>query len=56
MAAKYFLAAFGMIFMVMATLRLARDGQTVPASRTWLTIGAIFIGISAYLWMVGKCR
>lgn len=54
MAAKYILAAFGILFLVLAVLRIARDrGQIVPASRTWLITGIIFAGVSAYLWMLG---
>jgi hypothetical protein len=54
MAAKYILIAMSSVFLVVATVRIARDGrQITPASRTWLTIGIIFALVSGYLWMSG---
>ena len=54
MAAKYILAAFGILFLALAMMRIVRDrGRIGPASRTWLITGIIFAGVSAYLWMSG---
>jgi hypothetical protein len=53
-AAKGILAALGVVFLALAMLRILRDrGQITPASRTWLIVGIIFTGVSAYLWMSG---
>jgi drug/metabolite transporter (DMT)-like permease len=50
-AAKYILAGLALAFLVAGVLRLARDGgRTHPQSRTWLLIGAIFGGVSAWLF------
>jgi hypothetical protein len=50
-AAKYILAPVGILFLILAALRIAWDrGKIVPASRTWLITGIIFAGVSAYLW------
>jgi len=52
MAAKYILAVLAAVFLVLAGVRLGRDGgRIMPASRTWLLIGIIFGLVSAYLWM-----
>jgi hypothetical protein len=54
MAAKYILACLSVVFLVISTRRIVRDGGRVtPASRTWLTIGIIFALVSGYLWMTG---
>ncbi len=51
MAAKYILPLLGLVFLGAALFRLARDGYTLaPASRTWLTVAAIFGLVSAWLW------
>ena len=52
MAVKYILPVLGLVFVVLAALRIGLDrGRIMPASRTWLTIGIIFGLVSAYLWM-----
>lgn len=54
MAAKYILPVLSVVFLVLSTFRIVRDGARVtPASRTWLTIGIIFALVSGYLWMSG---
>jgi hypothetical protein len=54
MAAKYILAVLSIVFFILSTLRIVRDGAKItPASRTWLTIGIIFALVSGYLWMSG---
>ena len=51
MAAKYILAALALVFFIAASARLVRDGGRLhPQSRTWLTIAAIFGGVSAWLF------
>lgn len=52
MAAKHILAGLAGVFLVLAGLRINRDGGRVrPGSRTWLLIGIIFAAVSTYLWM-----
>jgi uncharacterized membrane protein len=51
-AAKYVLAVLAVVFLVLAGLRITRDGgHIMPASRTWLLTGIIFAVVSGYLWM-----
>ena len=51
MAAKYILGVLGVVFLLVALVRLAKDGwQLGPASRTWLIIGVIFSAVSAWSW------
>jgi NO-binding membrane sensor protein with MHYT domain len=51
MAAKYILAVLAVAFIIAGTRRLARDGGTRhPQSKTWLLIGAIFAGVSLWLF------
>lgn len=54
MATKYILGVLAAVFLVLALIRLARDGGTMhPQSRTWLIIGVIFGAVSAYLFSQG---
>ena len=51
MTAKYILAILGVVFLVAAGVRLARDGGKIgPAAKTWLIIGVIFSAVSAFTW------
>lgn len=51
MTAKYILAILGGVFLVVAAVRLARDGGKLgPAAKTWLIIGVIFSAVSAWTW------
>ncbi len=53
MAATYILGALAAVFLALGVARLVRDGGNLgPAARTWLLIGVIFAGVSAYLWYV----
>ncbi|MDP9896735.1 hypothetical protein J2W32_005845 [Variovorax boronicumulans] len=45
MAAKYILAAFAIVFLLMALVRGAAGG----AARTWLLIALIFVAVAAWL-------
>jgi hypothetical protein len=50
-AAKYILAAASCAFLLATVVRLARDGgRPHPQSRTWLMVGVIFAGVSAWLF------
>jgi hypothetical protein len=53
MAAKYILALLSAVFLVAGALRLTRDGQLHPQSRTWLLIGVIFAIVSGWLFARG---
>lgn len=49
MATKYVLAALGAVFLILGATRFVRDGRRItPASKSWLLVGAIFLGVS--LW------
>jgi hypothetical protein len=48
--AKYILAGLAVLFTVMG---IARGGPSHPQSRTWLLIGVIFGGVSAWLFYQG---
>lgn len=51
MIATYILAILGVVFLVAAAVRLAKDsGKLGPASKTWLIIGVIFTAVSAWTW------
>jgi hypothetical protein len=51
-AAKHILGILSVVFLVLAGVRIARDGwRIMPASRTWLLTGIIFAVVSGYLWM-----
>lgn len=50
MAAKFILAAVGALFLGMGALRARRLGASHPQARTWLLVGAIFVGVSAWLF------
>lgn len=51
MTAKYILGVLGVVFLIVAGIRLARDGWKIgPASKTWLIIGVIFTAVSAWTW------
>ena len=49
MAAKYILAALACVFLVAGTFRRLTGGS-VPQSRTWLLVGAIFAAVSLWLF------
>jgi hypothetical protein len=54
MAAKYILAAFSALFLVLAVWRMASGGTAShPQTRTWLLIGVIFALVSAWLFSRG---
>ena len=51
MAAKYILAVLACTFVGLGVVRLSRgDRQRNAQARVWLLIGAIFAGVSAWLW------
>jgi hypothetical protein len=51
MTAKYILGVLGVVFLIVAGIRLAKDGWKIgPASKTWLLIGVIFTVVSAWTW------
>jgi hypothetical protein len=51
MAAKYILAIVGVVFLLIAAVRLAKDrGRIGPAAKTWLIIGVIFVAVSLWSW------
>lgn len=51
MTAKYILAILGVVFLLAAGVRLAKDsGKLGPAAKTWLIIGVIFSAVSAWTW------
>jgi NO-binding membrane sensor protein with MHYT domain len=54
MATKYILAGLSVVFFVLAAVRMAsgRDEARIQA-RTWLLVGAIFAGVSAWLFLNG---
>ena len=51
MAAKYILGVLGVVLLVAAGVRLAKDAWKVgAASKTWLLIGVLFTAASAWTW------
>jgi hypothetical protein len=53
MSAKYILLAVGSLFLIAAFWRFAASGwQVVPAVRTWLLIGVIFLAVA--LWLLNS--
>ena len=51
MPTAYIMAALAVFFLVIGSLRLARDGgRRHPQSRAWLLIGVIFAAVSAFLF------
>jgi hypothetical protein len=50
MAAQYILGPLALAFLIFGIARSVRDGQIGPPARTWLLIGLIFGGVSAWLW------
>ena len=51
MAAKYILAILGVVFLLAATVRLAKDQWRMgPAAKTWLIVGVIFVAVSLWSW------
>ena len=54
MNAKYIFAGLAVAFLVAGALRLARDGgKRHPQSQAWLTMAAIFAGLSVWLFSRG---
>jgi hypothetical protein len=53
MRAKYILAAFGVIFVVMALIRWSTASVSYPQSATWLLVGAIFLSVGVWLFFGG---
>jgi len=51
MAAQYILGCLAAVFLVLGSLRSARDGKVGPAARTWFMIGVIFAVVSVWLWL-----
>ena len=52
MAAKYILAALSVVFLSLAAIRFARAPAGTglpPQAKTWLLVGVIFGGVSAWL-------
>ncbi len=51
MTAQHILAAFAVVFLTAAIIRLTRDRGTLqPQSRAWLLIAIIFTLVSVWLW------
>jgi hypothetical protein len=51
------LTAVAIIFLILATVRIARNAARVdPAARTWLLIAVIFGAVSVWLWIGEKSR
>ena len=46
MAATYILAGLAIVFLILGAAR----GWRHPQGRTWLAVGAIFAGVSLWLW------
>jgi hypothetical protein len=51
MAAHYILGCLAVVFLVLGSLRSAREGKIGPAARTWLIIGVIFAAVSVWSWL-----
>jgi hypothetical protein len=51
MWARYILGVLAVVFLVLGTVRVLRNGRIEPAARTWLTIGLVFGAVSAWLWL-----
>ena len=54
MAAKYILAALSVVFLSLAAIRFARAPAGTglpPQAKTWLLVGVIFGGVSAWLFV-----
>jgi hypothetical protein len=50
MAAKYILLCLGCCFLVAGLVRLAaHEWRMLPAARTWLLIGVIFLAVGMWL-------
>lgn len=50
MAAKYILAALGGLFLLLGALRVTSGAHGRSQGRTWLLVGCIFLGVSAWLF------
>ncbi|HKE94243.1 MAG TPA: hypothetical protein VKB34_08070 [Povalibacter sp.] len=52
MLASYILLGVGLLFLVLAVWRLAREGGRMqPQAKTWLIIAVIFIAVGSWtLW------
>ena len=50
MKTEHILATLAVVFLALATYRIARGGGAQPQSRTWLLIAAIFGAVSAWLF------
>ena len=51
MSAKYILAGLAVAFLAAAAVRIMRErGWSHPQVRTWLLLGVIFSGVSAWLF------
>jgi hypothetical protein len=54
MAAPYILGCLAVVFLVLGSLRSAREGKVGPAARTWFMIGVIFGVVSLWTWLTGR--
>jgi len=53
-ATKFILAALSAVFLAMGALGVVRAGGRLgPKHRTWLLVGGIFAGVSAWLFFRG---
>ena len=51
MVTTYVIGVLGVVFLLVALLRLAKEHWKVgPASKTWLIIGVIFSAVAVYTW------
>jgi len=51
MAAKYMLAVLAVVFLMIAMLRLVREGGKLgPAAKTWFLTGGMFAIVAGWLW------
>ena len=54
MLTKYILAGVSAVFLVLAQVRIAKDGGRIgPASRAWLIVAIVFAVVSAWLFTGG---
>jgi hypothetical protein len=54
MAAQYILGCLAVVFLVLGSLRSAREGKVGPAARAWLMIGVMFAVVSAWIWLSAR--
>ncbi|MES2355099.1 MAG: hypothetical protein V4568_12010 [Pseudomonadota bacterium] len=54
MVAKYILSIGAVVLLVLAIIRIVKDGgRVVPQSKTWLVMAGIMTAVSIWLWTGG---